>query len=278
VTEEKSDNKQKATTGYSENSLPYFRVGTNPRVLVVFEGLNFENKPPSGLQLRWVAGDYKRFAKEFTVYSVGRRPDLPAGYSTRDMSDDYATMIRNELGGPVDILGLSTGGTIAQHFAVDHPDLVRHLVLASTGYRLKENAKKLQLYVGEMARQRKWRKAFPALLEGLYPEGGLKKRFFKVMMWLTATFGAPKDPSDVVVTIEAEDKHNFKDLLGQIKVPTLVIGGVDDYFYPIRETAEGIPDAKLILYEKFGHNAWLDNRKKFQEDVMKFLKDELTDV
>ena len=73
--------------------------------------------------------------------------------------------------------------------------------------------------LGEMARQRKWRKALPAMLEGLYPKGGgLKKLFFK-FMWIMATFAAPKGPSDVVVTIEAEDKHAFKDLLSQIKFP-----------------------------------------------------------
>lgn len=68
-------------------------------------------------------------------------------------------------------------------------------------------------------------------------------------MWFTATFSKPKDPSDFLMTIEAEDKHNVKDLLGEIKVPTLVIGGEDDYFYPICEIAAGIPNAELILYE-----------------------------
>jgi pimeloyl-ACP methyl ester carboxylesterase len=243
----------------------------------VFEGLNFENKTPSGLQLRFMAGDYKEFAKVYTVYSVGRKPNLPQGYTTRDMASDYAEMIRNELDHPVDVLGLSTGGTIAQYFALDHPNLVKRLVLASTGYRLIETGKQLQLYVGDMARQRKWRKALPAMVKGLYPKGGgMKKHFFKFMMWMMATFGAPRDPSDLVVTIEAEDNHNFKDLLSQIKVPTLVIGGVDDYFYPIKETADGIPNAELILYENYGHNAWSDNGKKFKADVMKFLNAELS--
>ena len=78
----------------------------------------------------------------------------------------------------------------------------------------------------------------------------------------------------MVVTIEAEDNHNFKDSLSQIKVPTLVIGGVYDYFYPIKETADGIPNAKLILYENYVHNAWMDNRKTFHKDVMDFLNAE----
>lgn len=125
------ETKLEAKTGYSKNGLPYVCIGNSPHTLVVFEGLGFENKPPSGLQLRFTAGDYKRFTKEYTIYSVGRKPDLPDSYSTRDMPNDYANMIKEELEPPVDILGLSTGGTIAQYFALDHPQLVRRLVLAA---------------------------------------------------------------------------------------------------------------------------------------------------
>jgi len=63
------------------------------------------------------------------------------------MSDDYAVMIKNELGGVADIIGVSTGGAIAQHFAIDHPDLVGRLVLVMTGFRLTEEAKELQMKV-----------------------------------------------------------------------------------------------------------------------------------
>ena len=82
---------------------------------------------------------------------------------------------------------------------------------------------------------------------------------------------APADPSDLLVTLEAEDKHDFKERLAEIKAPTLVIGGEEDSFYPIRETAAGIPNAELILYEGFGHNAMSANKRQFQEDILAFL-------
>jgi len=90
-------------------------------------------------------------------------------------------------------------------------------------------------------------------------------------------FSKPKDSSDYVITVEAEDKHNFKDLLKEIKVPTLVIGGEDDYFYPIQRLQKESQtlNAKLILYKKFGHNAWLDNRKQYQEGVLDFLNEKI---
>ncbi len=270
MTEKNPDTKPKVTTGYFESGLPYARFGSGLRNLVVFEGGGLENKPPSGLMLRMYRGSFDRIAQEYTVYSVTRKPGLPAGYSIRDMSDDYATMIKDEFGGPVDIMGISTGGPIAQHFAADHPDLVRRLVLAMTGYCLSKEGKELQRRLCDLARQGKWGKAYSTMISGVYPRG-IKKHLFKLLMWLYGTFAAPGDPSDMLVTLEAEDKHDFKDRLVEIKAPTLVIGGEEDFFYPIRETAAGIPNAELILYEGFGHNAMFDNKRQFQEDILAFL-------
>jgi pimeloyl-ACP methyl ester carboxylesterase len=69
---------------------------------------------------------------------------------------------------------------------------------------------------------------------------------------------------------------NFKDRLKEIKIPTFVLSGDLDIEYTadlVRETAKGIPDAKLILYEGYGHGLaakW----KVFQNDVLEFLKKE----
>jgi hypothetical protein len=101
-------------TGYSQNGLPYVRIGNSSRRLVVFGGLDFDHKPPSGFMLRMMRSNFNYLAQYFTVYLVSRKPGLPEGYSLRDMSNDYATMIEEEIDAPVDIMGISTGGAIAQ--------------------------------------------------------------------------------------------------------------------------------------------------------------------
>jgi pimeloyl-ACP methyl ester carboxylesterase len=265
--------KLKVTTGYFKNNLPYIRIGDSPRNLVIFGGQDFDHKPPSSLWLPMFTGSYKRLAEGFTVYVVSRKPGLPVGYSMQDMSNDYATMIKNELGGPVDVMGISTGGPIAQYFAVDHPQLVRRLVLALTGYRLTEQGAELQRRMGDLARQRKWRAAYSTTVGGMYPRG-IKKYLVKLFMWLFGAMGAPADPSDGLIEIEAEDKHDFKERLAEIKVPTLVIGGDEDYFYPIRETAAGIPNAKLVLYEGSGHNVIFKHNRQLSEAILAFLTEE----
>ena len=103
--------KSKAIAGYFRSGLPYNRFGDGARTLVIFQGLVFENKPLAGLLLPLFSGIYTFLFldKDYTTYIVNRKPGLPDGYTLKDMSDDYATMIRDEFGGPVDVIGVSTG-------------------------------------------------------------------------------------------------------------------------------------------------------------------------
>jgi pimeloyl-ACP methyl ester carboxylesterase len=215
---------------------------------------------------------FKRFAEDSTVYYVGRKPDLPEGYSIRDMSEDYATMIRNEMETPVDLMGMSTGGAIAQQFVVDHPELARRLVLASAGHRLSKGGAELQRKVIDLTRRRKWRPAAAAMAGGM--ASGAMRPPLVAFFWILGKgmFGSPDDPSDGLVELEAEDRFDFKEHLAEIKVPTLVIGGENDCFYPIGETAAGIPSARLILYKNAGHMAVM--KRQFSRDVLAFLRED----
>jgi len=240
-------------------------------VVVVFQGLLLENKPLGGISSLILSRIYRFLATEYTAYIVTRKPNLPDGYTLQDMSDDYAEMIEKELGGIVDIIGTSTGGSIAQHFAVDHSDLLRHLVLHSSAYILNECARASQRRMGLLARQHDWVAVARESVQFVVPADrwytGIGVRIGSLAVSLTA----PKDPSDLIATVEAEDKHNFHDRLGEIHVPTLVVAGLEDPFYSeelFRETAKGIPDAQLILYPGMGHPA---SGKQFARDVLAFL-------
>ncbi len=262
--------RRRAITGYSGNALPYACMGKGAHNLVVFGGLEFQHKPPSGIMLRVSTGYLRGLTNDYRIYIVSRRPGLPPGYSLSDMADDYAVMIKNELGGMADIIGVSTGGAIAQHFAIDHPDLVRRLVLVMTGFRLTAEAKELQMKVADLARKGK-RRAASALLGTAIMRRGIAKHVFKWFMWLLGSLMVPNDPSDGIVEIEAEDRHDLSDRLDKIKADTLVIGGEEDFFYPVRETAGKIPNARLVLYPNLGHNAMFARSRQFGEEIRAFL-------
>ncbi len=260
--------------GCFRSGLPYNRFGRGPRPLVVFQGLMFENKPLPASMSGVYSRMYGALQDDYATYLVTRRPGLPAGCSMKDMSDDYATMIRDEFGGPVDVIGLSTGGSLVQHFAADHADLVRRLVIHSAAYTLSDESKRLMLQVRDLARQRRWRQAYAAMFGLMLPRSGAAKYAARPVLWLVSLLAAlrpPRDPSDLVITIEAEDKHDFKERLAEIRAPTLVVAGDRDPFYTealFRETAAGIPNARLILYPKMGHPA---SGKQFGRDLLSFL-------
>jgi pimeloyl-ACP methyl ester carboxylesterase len=261
---------RRAITGYFSNGLPYACIGDGPRNLVVFEGLDFRHKPPSAVTLRMSTGYLRGLEDSYKTYIVSRRPGLPPGYSLRDMSNDYAVMIKDELGGAVDIIGVSTGGAIAQHLAIDHPDLVGRLVLIMTGCRLTTQSKELQMKVADLARMGKRRAAY-ALLGTAIIRKGIAKHFFKWFMGLMGPLMIPANPSDGIIEIEADDRYDLSDQLDRINAETLVIGGEEDFFYAIRETAERIPNARLVLYPNVGHNAMFVRSRQFGEEIKAFL-------
>lgn len=245
------------------------KMGESPRILVVFDGLNFDHKPLSGMALRMNSIMFKIISQDHTVYLVGRKPGLPEGFTMRDMSNDYAEMIRHDIGSIVDIAGVSTGGPIAQWFAIDHSELMRKLVLISTRYRLSDFGKQAQLKILEAARTGS-RRATAAAMPGLIMKGFTVK-FMKSIFWLMGPMIYGRNMSDGIAELDAEDKFNFKERLPEIKVPTLVIGGAEDPLYLIKETAEGIPGARLILYENASHTAMM--KKNLQKDIANFLND-----
>ncbi len=261
-------------SGYLQSGMPYTRLGHGPRPLVVVQGLAFENKPQPAMLIQ----DYKALEDDHTVWVVLRRPGLPQGYGLKEMADDYAAMIRQEFGGPVDVIGVSTGGSIVHYLAADHPEMVRRLVIHSSAYTLSEPARRLQVDTARLAQQGKWRQAYTTLLGPVMAHARGVRHFARPAAWLISALMAlspPKDATDLVVTVEAEDRFNFRDRLAEIAAPTLVIAGEEDPFYSpelFRETAEGIPNARLILYPGMGHTA---TGKQFGRDLLAFLKEEM---
>ena len=262
--------------GHLKGGLPCLSFGNGPP-LVVFPGLGMSNANPSGLQ-RW--GEVRLLAplaRAFTVYRVGRRVGLKPATTMTDLTNDYAEALEEEFGEPVDVLGISTGGSLALQLAADRPGLVRRLVVAGAAYRLSEHGREFQRRVAELSATGD-RRGLSRMQAPDVADSRLGRRIVGGLLWLAGPLFIRRewDPSDMIATIEAEDAFDVGDRLGEITAPTLVIGGGRDRFYPpklFRETANGIPNARLILYENRAHGGTFADRR-FGRDVLAFLKAE----
>ena len=112
--------------------------------LVVLAGLS----PDAGVGRGPMRRTHEQARRAWTsgrrVFCLNRRVGLPLGLTMPMLAAEHAEAMRAEFGEPVDVLGLSTGGSIAQQLAADHPDVVRRLVLISTGCRLGPAARMAQ--------------------------------------------------------------------------------------------------------------------------------------
>lgn len=265
-------------TGTFLGEFPYVRVGNGPENLLILPGITLENEPPNRLAAWTYRLGFGRFAKGHTVYVINRRGSMPSGYSTRDMAADYARVVESELG-PSHVIGFSTGGAIAQHVALDHPEAVRSLVLVVSAARLSEEGRETCERWQVQAREGRWQE-LRADMASVTVSGETNKRLARAFMKVFGglVFRVPPDPQDFLTMLEADLGHDTTGRLGGIFAPTLIIGGTEDPFFSesiLRETAEKIPDAALCVYDGAGHGIPKERKRRYEDDTLAFLNDRL---
>ena len=240
--------------GTLSGGLPFLAIGAGPPV-VVFPGLGPRHANPTGMERRFQLRQWAPLAAHFTVFVVNRKPGLRPGSTIADFAEHYAGAIGAEFSPPVHVVGISTGGSIAQQFAIDHPLLVRRLVLLATACRLSPHGRAVQRAQAALILAGRPRQAGAVVgptLAATRVGGGL----MAALMWSFGHAMAAADPSDMIATINAEDTFDASSDLHRITAPTLLVAGARDRYYSPElfwETAARIPNARLRLNARMGH-------------------------
>jgi pimeloyl-ACP methyl ester carboxylesterase len=112
----------------------YYEVHGSGRPLVLLHGnlstigVDFGGIIPSLATSRQVIGVEQQ--------AHGHTADIDRPLSVRSWADDTAALLRHLGIGQADLFGYSSGSAVAFQLALDHPELVGKLVLASFSYRL----------------------------------------------------------------------------------------------------------------------------------------------
>lgn len=256
---------------FPETEMEYVRFGRGQKVLIMLPGLGDGLRSMKGLALP-TAAMYREYAKEYTVYMFSRKTLLPDPYSTREMAEDLLQAMDQLQIQRADLVGVSMGGMIAQHFAADHPDRVGKLVLVVTSPRTNPlQTESLRLWM-EQARKDDHYALMDSNLQRIYSEEYYRKN--KWMIPLVAKLTKPKSYGRFLTMAEACLTHDSYDCLSQITARTLVIGGEKDHTLggePSREIAARIPGAQLKMYAQWGHGLY-EEAKDFNRSVLEFLK------
>jgi pimeloyl-ACP methyl ester carboxylesterase len=254
--------------------LPYFATGAGPP-LVFLAGLSADTGFDSGMERRMNAGMVAPFSEGRRVVFFNRRPGLPRGMTMAEMAAEHADAIREGLGDePVDVAGISTGGSIAQQLAADHPGVVGRLVLLSTACRLGPEGRELQRRVAARIRKGARRQAFAVMAAGLVPprRGRLAAA---AVAWLAAPQLADEEGlPDMATTIEAEDDFDLASCRSPVRAPTLILAGREDRFYSpelFEETSRLIPGSRLRVFDGRGH-VTVTRHPDFPAEIRRFLQ------
>lgn len=217
----------RASVGFLHNDIPALRLGEGPP-LVMVAGLTPEHEVPQGWERRMTLAAVAPLAHHFTVYAVNRKRGLRPGESMSDIAGHLVHAIEHDVGEPVFLQGMSTGGSVVLQLAVDRPELVRRLVVVASASRLGPGGKALQADMARRVRAGDTAGAFAGMVTAMLPRP--LRRPMRPLAALVGRAMAPADPGDLLVTLEAEDAFDVGDDLGRITAPTLVIGGTKDAF------------------------------------------------
>jgi pimeloyl-ACP methyl ester carboxylesterase len=211
------------------------------------------------------------FALTLRGHGDAARPE--SGYRSSDFAGDLAGFL-GALGlEAAVIVGGSSGGLVAQRFAIDRPDRTLGLVLLGSPLSLgnKPGARKL------------WDSTFSKLTDPIDPD------FVRGFVESTVVRPVPdaflnamvreslKVPAQVwKATVKGLLEDDFSRELGSIQAPTLVAWGDRDTILPREEQerlAAGIPNARLLVYPGSGHAFYWEDPARVASDLTAFVEE-----
>ncbi len=236
---------------------------------------------------------FRRCADRFTLIFYdhrcnGRSEGVPVTSMTWENLTADADALRQQLGFERwAVLGHSFGGKVSLEYALRYPDSLSHLILLDTGGDSRwaqENApeilagrgysaKKVELarrfYSGKIAP----REFFIALtrLGSAYDHHAATRLLARELIQ-GAWRSKPRPEALIFAGPYLLKGWTVMDRLGEIKVPTLVMAGRDDFLFPPEHQAQlaaGIPKAHLRIIERAGHNPHSER----PQEVFKALRD-----
>lgn len=234
----------------------------------------------SGLWFRQVPVLSKKYRViAFDNRGVGRtdKPDIP--YTMGMMAGDIAGLLDVIGVGAAHIFGISMGGMIAQHFALNYPQRVISLILGCTacgGVHMVQAEPESMAALFDFERLSKMtpeevtRQAMPFCYSQEFIERNpaiIEERVARQLEYPTPGHGAIRQAGAIM-------GHDTYELLSKIDLPALVIAGDNDRLIPVENSrilASRIPGAELVILKGPGHEFFIEDPEDVNRTILDFL-------
>lgn len=233
--------------------------------------------PVWGHWIRFLAGHYRYI----------RHDERGCGLSDRSVGDmsqahwlgDLEQVVdASNLDRPFALLGISQGAAISIAYAVRHPQRVSHLILYggyAVGVSKRGDAEAIRGFdaIRDLMRLG-WDKDNPTFRQ-LFTSRFIPDGSDRQIDWFNELCRKTTSPENGALLMEARGSVDVRDLLPQVRVPTLVVHANRDQIVPLAEgkrLAREIPGAHFVQLDSSNHvllehePAW----ERFQQAVLEF--------
>lgn len=212
-------------------------------------------------QLAALAPRYKAIAWDLRGHGESGTPDDPAQYSHELMLGDMLALLEHVGADKAVLVGHSLGGFGSLRFYLEHPEMVRALVLfgSGPGYR-------------DLEARAKWNEMAERFAQGMEKRGlELLQRASEEVS--SAVHRSAQALAHASRGMLAQQDSRVMDAITDIAVPTLVIVGSEDkqFLGSSEYMAKKIPGARLELIQDGAHAANMQQPEAFNTALLGFL-------
>ncbi|MFD2563147.1 alpha/beta fold hydrolase [Aquimarina rubra] len=273
---------KKPKTAYAKSgdvNIAYQVFGSGPVDLVYIPGW------VSNIDLMWSCPELVNFFEELGKFArvilFDKRgtglSDRVVEFATLEERMEDITAVMDAAGSEKAILfGHSEGGSVSALFSATYPDRVISLIAFGI-FAKRRYSEEYPWAPTDQERQQIY-----DLIENDWGSGAMKleslapsKAKDKVFMdWLANYFRSGASPRAAMVLTKMNTQVDIIDILGSIKVPTLLLQRVGDIDVKIEEgrfIADRIPDSKLIELEGNDHLFWAGDTQKVLAEIKSFV-------
>jgi pimeloyl-ACP methyl ester carboxylesterase len=255
-----------------------------------------EGEAPPVAFVHGLGGNWQNWLENLPRVAEGRRTlalDLP-GFGRSEMPaskisiSGYARTVDawlEQLGiGHVAMVGNSMGGFIAAELAIRYPERVERLALvAAAGISITNLRRRPAMTVARLSA------AIGALTASRSRAIIARERLRHIVISPIIrhpTRVAPDLLSEImqgsgkpgyIDALDALTSYDFRDRIGEISAPTLIVWGHDDVLVPVKDADEFerlIPKSKRLVMEDTGHVPMLERPQHFNDCLIEFLSAE----
>ncbi|MFW9910002.1 MAG: alpha/beta fold hydrolase [Candidatus Thorarchaeota archaeon] len=191
----------------------------------------------------------------------GKSPDRNEADTMQSYLDDIHSVV-TQFKNPI-LCGHSMGGALTQLYALEHPTLLKGMILVGTGSKLKVLPLIFDLLEND----------FDSYVEALGTYMFDETTSEKIKSASKAEVRKCK-PSIISRDFHACNNFDLMDQVNQIALPTLIIVGETDVMTPLKYSQymhERIKDSVMRIIPKAGHSVMLEQSEGFNQVVMEWV-------